>query len=147
MMPHNTILPIALNPVVVPPQLKSGADVGLPGTIDLDMNDRIVRIDPDTQRNLGTGDACLDLDLSLAQLKRLFERQAFFERIRCDFDSHLTEFEKLACPAPGIGLAYIEKQVPALLDPDIQGNIAVAQRHGVGRTLARRIPYDVIVIH
>ena len=85
----------------------------------------------------------------------------------CDFDDAVAEFEFLAKavlgserrierhaePAdlaetcvfiPSIGLAHIHHQIPGLLDPGIDADIAVAQWHRAVRILAGSVPHDVV---
>ncbi len=111
------------------PDLQLCLDAKLLLSLGLDADYGPICIDPYAKRSLPPAFSGYDLDLAFAQSQRLAKVPAVLENPRCKPDSHQAKLEQSGVLAPGIGLADIKDKVSTLLDPEVQAETTVADRH------------------
>jgi hypothetical protein len=122
-----------------PPNLQGGLHLQKLIGMDLDMRDRMVGIHPDADRR---GAGCQH-DLTGFQLQHLGKTRTG-EGIRIELDSHPAWFQEFPILTPGIILADQKNDVAVLFRPDVQADVAIAQRHRVVFVFAETRPRHII---
>ena len=102
-----------------------------------------IGIDEHRQLDLFLAFARRDFAAAFAEPKFLLERRACRERIGRERDANLAELHQPRDFAQRIGAADVKLQIAVFLDPEVQSDLAVAQRHRAGGVLAGRRPDDV----
>ena len=95
--------------------------------IRLDMQDWMICLHP----NLDDIAAAFDLNRAIFQLQNLREISGINKRIGVELDPYSPQFDQFAQLSPSVGFRHQEHQIAILLRPDIRGQIAIANRHGV----------------
>ncbi len=126
-----------------PPQLDGRGRRERGTAFGLDMNDRIVRLDPDAGFDWLALDLAIDDDFALAEPQLLPEARPG-EGIGSQGDADAPDLDQPVVVVPGVGLADIEEDVARGLHPDVEPDVAVAERHGPEGVLAGGVPDDVV---
>ena len=144
-LPRPVNLLTAQRSLACPPHLQIDIDIDVCVGSALDVYHGVVLVDPDPQVHADIAGRAGYLDLTVTQPQPLRERRPRRERIRIQRNPDPPELQQAAHPVVGIPGPDIEHQVAvaAVLDPHIQADVPVPDRHRTPRVGARRIPHDI----
>jgi len=112
--------------------------------LDLDIHHRAVGIDPEIHRGFVIPRAGFHHDAAAGQIEFLTERTAVAHERLVEADAHAAELEEFLIGIPRVVFGKVENQITRRLDPEIRGEVAVADRHRAVHVLARRVPHDIV---
>ena len=89
----------------------------------------MIGVNPNLQCHRFARLARLHGDAGFVQFQGLTERQPGGKRIGFDGHAHPAQLPQHVIAVEGIGFADVEQQVATLFAPDVQADVAIAQRH------------------
>ena len=126
------------------PMLESDLSSERLGALDLNINYRAVGIDPEIHRGFVIPPPRLHHDAATGQIEFLPERPSIANERLVESDAHAAEFEEFLVTIPRIGFREVENQIATRLNPEIRGEVAVADRHRAVHVRAGRVPDDIV---
>ena len=133
--------------LAVSPDFEVGLDPHRFGAVGFEADDGMVGVHPEIHRDQVLPLAHTYLDPSLPQMQCLHEGRAVRQRVGCELHTYSPELERTADLTPGVRLGDVEQQVATGLDPDVQADVAIAQRHRAHGILAGGVPDDVVLVN
>ncbi len=114
------------------------------GALHRDVDHRMIGIHPDPDRHAPRSLVRLDGQRRVLQTERLLKAGRFRQQVRLQAHPHLADFDQPGVVVPGVGLADQELDIAGRVDPGVQAEIAVAQRHRAGVIFGRAGPNLVV---
>jgi len=108
------------------------------------MNDRGVGIDPEVQFSIITFDQHFSIVEVESLLKMVCPRKKSWGGGDADFADLCEADGSLGVLGPCIRLADVEHHITVRLSPDIQTDVTIADRHGIGGRVSGCIPDHII---
>ena len=126
------------------PMLQSDLRSERLGALDLDIHHRAVGIDPEVHRGFVLPHPGFHHDAATGQIEFLTERATVADERLVEPDAHAAELEEFLIAIPRIAFGEVENQIASRLDPEIRGEVTVANRHRAVHIRAGRVPHDIV---
>ena len=126
------------------PMLESNLRRERLSALDLDIHHRAVGIDPEIHRGFVIPRAGFHHDAAAGQIEFLTERTAVAHERLVEANAHAAELEEFLIGIPRVVFGKVENQIATRLNPEIRGEVAVADRHRAVHVRTGRVPHDIV---